>query len=314
MKISKGVILGIIALMILPLAGCGAKKKPEPTAAPVLTPREPPALSSPKRRVGIFDFENKSRYGQDRLSQAATDVMYSELDKAGRFVLYERANLAELDKEHRLIESGRVNPATAARYGELTGIQALVIGTITQFGIWEEAKDYGVYKKKVEIAEATVDVRVVDVTTGRVFFSDAGTGRTERELETVLGFGEKATFDETLADKALRAAIAQFMGRLVTAIDGLPWEGRVADVDQVGGAERVYLNAGRRSGMQVGQKVAVKQVIGEITDPVTKEFMGYKTRDLGEGRVVELSGEDLSIARMDGAVEVQRGDLVVLAE
>ena len=314
MKPRRWMALGIMALVILPLAGCGSGKKPEPTAAPVVTPREPPSLSGPKKRVGIFEFENKSRYGQNQLSQAATDVMDSELDKAGRFRLYERSNLAELEKEHRLIESGRVNPATAARFGELTGIQAVVIGTITQFGIWEEAKDYGVYKKKVEIAEATVDVRVVDVTSGRVIFSDAGTGRTERELETVLGFGEKASYDETAADKALRAAIAQFMGRMVKAIDGIPWEGRVAEVDQVGGVERVYLNAGRRSGMQVGQKVVVKQVTGEITDPVTSEFMGYKTRDLGEGTVEELSGEDLSIARMKGAPGAKRGDLVVLAD
>ncbi|OGP58404.1 MAG: hypothetical protein A2V67_02295 [Deltaproteobacteria bacterium RBG_13_61_14] len=314
MKPMRWIALGIMTLMILHLAGCGAKKKPEPTAAPVLTPREPTALSGPKKRVGIFEFENKSRYGQNKLSQAATDVMYSELDKAGRFLLYERANLAELEKEHRLIESGRVNPATAARFGELTGIQAVVIGTITQFGIWEEAKDYGVYKKKVEIAEATVDVRVVDVTTGRVIFSDAGTGRTEHELESVLGFGEKASYDETAADKALRAALAQFMGRMVKAVDGIAWEGRVAEVDQVGGVERVYINAGRRSGMQVGQKVVVQQVIGEITDPVTSEFMGYKTRTLGEGTVEELSGEDLSIARMNGSPGVKRGDLVVLAE
>jgi len=35
---------------------------------------------------------------------------------------------------------------------------------------------------------------------------------------------------------------------------------------------------------------------------------------LGEGKVEELSGEDLGIARMNGTPEVKRGDLVLLAE
>ena len=314
MKLSKLLAIALLFSNALWLSSCGGAKKPAvPAAAPVLTPREEASLSGPKKRVGVFKVENKSRYGQNRLSASATDALYSELDKSGRFALYERSSLAQLEKEHKLVEAGRVNPSSAARVGELTGIQAVVIGTITQFGVWEEAKDYGVYKKKVEIAEATVDVRVVDVTTGRVIFSDSGTGRTEQALETVLGFGEKATFDETMADKALRAAIAQFMGRMVKAVDGIPWEGRVADVDQAGGV-RVYINAGRRSGMTVGQRIVVKQVEGQITDPVTNEFMGYKTRTLGEGKVEELSGEDLSIARMNGAPEVKRGDLVLLAE
>jgi curli biogenesis system outer membrane secretion channel CsgG len=314
MKLSRwlAMILGFAG--VLAISSCGGAKKPiEPAATPVITTRQEASLSGPKKRVGIFEFENKSRYGQGRLSAAATDVIYSELDKSGRFALYERSDLKQVEKEHKLVDAGKVNPASAARVGELTGIQAVVIGTITQFGLWEEAKDYGVYKKKVEIAEATVDVRVVDVTTGRVFFSDSGTGRTEQELTTVLGFGEKAGYDETMADKALRAAIAQFMGRMVKAVDGIPWEGRVADVDQAGGA-RVYINAGRRSGMTVGRKIVVQKVEGQITNPVTNEFMGYKTRTLGEGKVEELSGEDLSIARMNGNVEVKRGDLVLLAE
>jgi curli biogenesis system outer membrane secretion channel CsgG len=297
------------------LSSCGGAKKPvEPAAAPVLTPREEAKLTGPKKRVGVFEVENKSRYGQNRLSASATDALYSELDKIGRFALYERSRLDQLEKEQKLVEAGKVNPATAARMGELTGIQAAVIGTITQFGIHEEARDYGVYKKKMEIAEATIDVRVVDVNTGRVFFSDSGTGRDEQELKTVLGFGERATFDETLADKALRSAIARFMGRLVKAVDEIPWEGRVADVDHVAGAERVYINAGRRSGLSVGQRIVVQEIEGQITDPVTQEFMGYKTRTLGEGQVEELSGEDLSIARMEGNPGVMRGDLVLLAD
>lgn len=300
----------ILAMVVLVgFSACPGKKDVDPKAAP-LPPKKVPVLSGPKKRVGVFEFDNKSRYGRNRLSNAAVDVLYTELQKSNAFVLYERSSLDQLGREFDLINSGRINLDTAAEAGKMVGVQAVVVGTISQFGIWEEAKDYGVYKKKVEIAEATIDVRVVDVTTGRIIFADTGTGRTEREMETVLGFGAKATFDETMADKALRAAMAKFMDNLIQQVMNLPWEGYVMDVE----GDVIYINAGRSSGMANGQVLTVKRVTGKLTDPVTGEFKGYKTTALGTARVYDLTGEDVSVARMIQGSGAKRGDLVVLGQ
>jgi curli biogenesis system outer membrane secretion channel CsgG len=308
MKGSRWIILGSGIVLMLALGSCTGSKKPEV----VTETAKAPGLSGPKKRIGIFQFKNKSRYGQDELSWAAVDIMYSELEKSGMFILYERADLAQLEKEFDLIESGKINLQTAVEPGRLTGIQAVVIGTISQFGIWEEAKDYGVYKKKTEIAESTVDVRVVDITSGRQVFAETGTGRTERELETMFGFGEKASFDETMADKALRSAISQFINNLVREVSALPWEGRVADVSHEGGKEMVYVNAGRLSGMPPGERLVIYRVTGTLTDPVTQEFLGYKKKPLGTAEVVDYTGEDVCIALMISGKGSARGDLVVL--
>jgi len=301
--------LSLIAALVLliGLAACPQSQQP-----PEMRPAPESQLSGPKKRVGIFEFENKSRYGQHRLSQAAVDVLYSELARGGMFVLYERSALDQLQKEFDLIDSGRINLDTAAEVGRMTGIQAVVVGTITQFGIWEEAKDYGVYKKKVEIAEVTVDVRVVEVTSGRVIYADTGTGRTEREIKTVLGFGDRATFDETMADKALRAAMSQFIDHLIQQVMDLPWEGYVMDADLQAGQEVIYINAGRLSGMPMGQKLVVKKVTGKLSDPITGEFRGYRTAPLGKAVVIDLTGEDIAVARMTEGAGAQRGDLVTL--
>jgi curli biogenesis system outer membrane secretion channel CsgG len=298
----------VAVFLVTTMVACGSKA-PEPVVDS--TPKVA-KLSGPKKRVGIFEIENKSRYGKNRLSNAAVDVLYSELGKSEAFVLYERSDLEELDKEFDLIESGTINLDTAAEAGKRTGVQAVVVGTITQFGIWEEAKDLGVYKKKVQIAEATVDIRVVDVTSGRIIYSDTGTGRTERELKTVLGFGDKATFDETMADKALRAAMSQFIGNMIAQIVAMPWEGYVLDVEKMGGQEIIYIGAGRLSGMLPGQVVTIKRVTGKLTDPMTGEFKGLKTMPLGSAEVYELTGEDVSIARVTSGSGVKRGDLITI--
>ena len=296
-------------LFTIILCACPPSKPPATSA-----PAKPsiPALAGPKKRVGIFEFENKSRYGQNRLSDAAVDVLYSELQKKGAFLLYERSALSQLNREFDLINSGQVNLDTAAEAGKLTGVQAVVVGTITQFGMWEEAKDLGVYKKKVEIAEATVDIRVVDVGSGRIIYADTGSGRTERDLTTVLGFGEKASFDETMADKALREAMVKFVDNLVAQVSALPWEGRVMDVTP-GSPEVLYLNAGRLSGMPAGQLLTVKRITGKLTDPATGEFRGYKTQNIGQAQVYDFTGDDASLAKMLQGAGAARGDLVTLA-
>ncbi len=295
---------------VVALWGCTPKKKEPKTVA---TPARQVEPQGPKKRVGIFEFENKSRYGKNRLGNAAVDALYTELEESGAFVLYERSDLAELEKEFDLIESGKVNMATAAQAGKLVGVQAVVVGTISQFGMWEEAKDVLGYKKKVEIAEATIDVRVVDVTSGRVIYADSGTGRVEREIETFLGYGAKATYDETMADKALRDAMSKFVDNLIREVMALPWEGYVMDVERTGGQELIYVNAGRLSGIETGMELRVKRVTGELTDPVTGEFKGYKTTPLGTAEVVDLTGEDVSVARMVKGSGAERGDMVVIS-
>jgi len=303
--------IGLVVTLALFIVACAQTKK-EPEIAQTPKPAAPQKLSGPKKRVGIFAFKNKSRYGQDRLTQAAVDILYSELEKSGLFDLYERADLGELAKEYELIESGNINAVSAAEPGKLTGVQAVIIGSITQFGLWEEAKDYGVTKKKTEIAESTVDVRVVDVTTGKVITADSGTGRVERTMETTLGFGAKGGYDETMADKALRASIDKFIDNLIRRLEEMPWEGRVADVDKGAGGEVLYVNAGKKSGMPMGARLAVYRVSGKITDPGTGEFLGYKTVRIGDAEVFDFTGEDLSLARMSSGAGVSKGDIVKL--
>ncbi len=302
----------VFGLLLALCFSCSQKKEPEIAQS---SSQPAPKLTGPKKRVGIFAFKNKSRYGQDKLTKAAVDILYSELEKSGLFELYERADLEELEKEYDLIEAGKINLQTAAEPGKLVGVQAVIIGSITQFGIWQEAEDLGFYKKRTDIAEATVDVRLVDITTGKVIYADSGTGRVERETETVFGFGEKAEFDETMADKALRAAISKFIDNLIARIQELPWQGRVADVDREGGEEILYINAGRKSGMPMGARLVIYRVVGKVTDPETGAFLGYKTKKIGTAEVFDYSGEDLSLARfISGAGGAQRGDLVVLEQ
>jgi curli biogenesis system outer membrane secretion channel CsgG len=263
---------------------------PQPaTQAPRITHK------GPKLRVGIVDFVNKSSYGAGRLGSSASDILTTELFKTGAFILIERAQLKQVLGEQALGQTGAVNPETASQAGKVLGLNALVTGSVSQFGVSTGGADYGVYKQKVQTAKCTVDVRVVDASTGQLLFADSGKGEFERKAQEVLGLGTRAGYDETLGQEALRSAITKFMDNLVQQLQNVEWSGRVASVS---GSE-IYINVGRDVGLKMGDTLIVQTLGKEIYDPQTKILLGREEGGVkGELTVTGYVGDKLTKARV----------------
>lgn len=264
------------------------------------------AHKGPKLRVGIVDFVNKSSYGAGRLGTSASDILTTELFKTEAFIVVERAQLKQVLGEQSLGQTGVVNPETAAQAGRVLGLNALVTGSISQFGVSTGGADYGVYRQKVQTAKCTVDVRVVDASTGQLYFADSGKGEFEKKAQEVLGMGTRAGYDETLGQEALRSAITKFMDNLVQKLRNVEWSGAVATVSE----NDVYINAGRDVGLNPGDILTVQTLGQEIIDPQTKVVLG-RTRGAvkGELQVAEID-ERFTIAKVRSGTGFQVGDMV----
>ncbi|MBZ0252306.1 MAG: hypothetical protein K8I02_03110 [Candidatus Methylomirabilis sp.] len=305
---------GSAALILAAAVGLGgcAERTPAPstgTQRPVESAPGGPvvAYKGPKKRIGIVEFENKSTYGRGRLGQAASDVLLTELAKTGEFIVVEREKVSALLKEQQFGASGAVNPATAAKAGQILGLQAILTGSITQYGEKTEGVDYGLYKKKVQQADCVVDLRVVDATTGQILYAESGKGHYERELSEAFGLGQKGGFDETMADNVLRSAIVQFMDNVRRQLAYIPWRGRIAKVS--GG--QIYLNAGRKTGLQLGDTLEVASLGEEIIDPDTQVSLGRAPGPKkGTLRVTGFFGEDGAIAAPVDGAGFKEGDQV----
>jgi len=66
---------------------------------------------------------------------------------------------------------------------------------------------------KVQTAHAKVEIRLVDVRTGYVFFTASGAGDASTESGEVAGFGSKADYDATLNDRAIARRSPMFRTR-----------------------------------------------------------------------------------------------------
>jgi len=272
-------------------------------------PAAPVMSQGPKLRVAVVRFKDKSAYGKGRLGGAAQDILTTELARTDKFIMITRQDLDLLQDEQDLAKSGMIKAGTGAKSGEVMGVNAIVTGVVSQFGVKQKSATYLLGASKTQTAEATVDVRVIDATTGQIIFAESGTGVHESSSTQVLGIGGKTGYDETMEGKAFRAAVSKFIDNLIQKMQSIEWTGKVAAVD---GGE-ITVNAGRKTGLVAGDRLAVFGEGREVIDPDTKMPLGRRPGPKkGEIQIVEFFGEDASIGKVVSGSGFAVNDIVRL--
>jgi curli biogenesis system outer membrane secretion channel CsgG len=295
-------------LMILAIGGCAPTTTVKEKQT--MTIEKPKGIVGLKRRIGVVDFENKTTYGANRLGTSASDILITELAKSGKFIVVERDKMDKIMNEQKLGMSGAIDPNTAAKVGKILGLNAIVTGSISQFGEETEGSEYLITQSKSQVVKCTVDIRVVDAETGQVLYADSGSGLSKKHTGGVLGLGTRAGYDETLEGDALRAAIVKFTNNIVTQVEKKPWSCRVADVD----GQNIYLNAGNDSGIPIGMKMIVLRAGKEIRDPASGLVIGNAETKIGDMKVVRYFGDDGSVAELKGGSMPSAGDFARLGD
>jgi curli biogenesis system outer membrane secretion channel CsgG len=180
-------------------------------------PRARQPLPQEKRKdIAVLSFEDKTDYGDGRLGTSAADILTTYLVQSGQFNLYERQKLDAVLAEQKLGADKKFDTATAVAVGRLVKVKRVVIGSVSSFGFRSRRSDVLIFGSKVvQEVEAVVDVRMIDVETGRIITSESGRGVVRVDTGQVLGVGTQAGYDETMAGNALRAAIARYVDNLI---------------------------------------------------------------------------------------------------
>ena len=237
----------------------------------ILVAAAPRAEAQGKLRIAVINFQNNSSWTWwgDQLGGAAADEVVTQLVKTGKFSVIERAQLEAILAEQRIGQTGLVNPATAARVGQLLGAQLIMTGSITQFSIERTQLGYrgigGAYSK----AESRLDARVIDTTTGEVLLAADGAGSKRMGGGYFNGVHAERTFDAGAAAEALRPAVTAVVSRVTTqsfkvAATLAPTAASAQIVGSRDGS--FYLNKGENAGIKIGQRFTVKHVVDEIKD------------------------------------------------
>ncbi|MBI2915281.1 MAG: hypothetical protein HYY07_00305, partial [Elusimicrobia bacterium] len=298
---------GTTVTLVLVLGGCAARMgvKMKQDVSANVTEKVESKYTGPKRRVGVVDFENKTAYGQSRLGQAASDILITELVKTGKFIVVEREKVNKLLEEQKLGLTGAIDANTAAQMGKILGLNAIVTGAISNFGVRTTGSDYLITQSKRQEAACTVDIRVVDAETGQILHADSGKGVAKVASGSFLGLGTQGGYAESIEGDSLRAAVSQLIVYFTSQINKKPWSCRVADVE----GTTVYLDAGMESGLESGQKLQAFKLGREIRSPRTGIVIGRTEEKLGELVIDSFFGENGSKAFVKSGRSPSPGDL-----
>src|SRR5205823_2832456 len=339
----SALVLAFSLLVAAPASNAQAKAAaPAPAAAPAQA-AVPAAPQGRKKRVAIFDFD----YATVQTSTAAlfgtnvdvgkgiSDLLVTDLVKDGTYSVIERKALDKILAEQNFSNSDRANPTSAAKIGKLLGVDAIIVGSITQFG--GETKNTGVggagggfggfglggFHHKKTKAIVTVDARMVDIDTAEILGVADGKGESSRESTSLLGGGGSwhgfgagnvdfgsSDFENTIIGEAVKGAVTQLSTGIIANKDKLQAriitvQGLVAAVD--GGD--IVLNVGAKTGLKVGDQMTVERVSKEIKDPSTGQVIRRVSSKLGVIQVTEVD-DGSSVAKVVSGAGFKVGDLV----
>jgi curli biogenesis system outer membrane secretion channel CsgG len=172
--------------------------------------------------MAVNDFENDVTgiyWWHGGVGRDLAGMLTNELAATNSFQMVERARLDAILDEQDLAAAGRVDPASAAKMGQMVGAQYLVTGTVTAYeesggkggGIGFRGIRVGGKKQETYLA---VDIRVVNTTTGVVEFTRTVEGRSESKGVSLGlykgGFGGNLEKEQnTPAGKAIRALVVE---------------------------------------------------------------------------------------------------------
>jgi curli biogenesis system outer membrane secretion channel CsgG len=301
----------------------------------------PAAAAQQKKRVAVLNFDYatvqtnaQAIFGTNvDVGKGISDLLVQQLVTDGKYSLIERNAIDKILHEQNFANSDRVDSSTAAKIGKILGVDAVVMGSITQFGRDDQSKTYGgvgaitgkfglggVQKREAK-AVVGITARMVDTTTGEILAAVTGTGESTRKGTSLVGAGggggsgagggydmTSKNFGETILGEAVHQAVTDMATQLDAKADSLPmrkaeFSGLVADVS----GNTIILNIGRNSGVQVGDTVNISRPVRTVKDPSTGKVIKTITNQMGTATVTEVDA-DSATATYTGSAPAKVGD------
>jgi hypothetical protein len=276
-----------------PSAQPAPKKEPETKVASLPTR---PFYSAPlpffqlgfKKKVTILDFENKTTYKDEKIGEAVAKRLSDKLEATQRVVTNDRTFILEmLNREGFKFES-LTDPPVMKRAHQSLGIQAFVSGTVMDVSLLS-SKATETSDEEVAFATAKVEIRLIDAATANLLKTFIGRSPIFSTKET----GEYSRSKAVL--KAIDFGLDDILEGFLRQLDYLDWTTTLAKIE----GENLYVNAGRLSGLRIGDNLEIFEPGKEIIHPVTKLSLGWTTGQLkGIIRVTELFGVDAAIGKV----------------
>jgi hypothetical protein len=270
------------------VAFAGSETKPAGT---------PYLLGRLRYKVVIAEFQDNSKKNKLGLGALVTQQLSKQLEGSGAVVIVDK------DLVKKSIGAGEglslTTPASLWKLRTLLGVQGLVIGTIQDALVGTGKQE----KTEESMALTRLSVRLLDTETGNVIKSVNG----ENPIFTSRAVGE-LSHDKAMLN-AIDFALQGVTDGIMRGLAGLEWSTSVASVE----GDKLYLNAGKFSGLKLDDVLEICYPGREVKNPVTGVSLGRLPGQLkGTVKVSQFFGFDAAEAKIVTGRNFATGDVVKL--
>ena len=276
----------------------------------LIVPQKPEVPVGLKRKVAIARFSNETLYGKgafytkenDPLEKMSTDILSSKLAQSGKFILLERSDDFNSDNSYGFKKE------------DLLGVDYIIVGSVSEFGRKDETDTKLLSRSREQFAIATVNIRLIDVKSGQIVYGEEGSGQSSTQNKTSFGVGSTASYDTSINDQAISAAISKLIDNVINKLTDSPWKSFILDKD----GETYFIAGGKSQGIKIGDVFDVEKKGREIKNPQTGGMISLPGTRIAKISVIQildspLPNNELSICVVsEGSItETEYSNLIV---
>ncbi len=268
-------------------------------AAPASTTQKPAPLRTLKRKILLLSFKNNTGEPVDFVVDAVYDAIKQRLLNSDEVILMERSAMQKYLQHLGLSLSSLNDKTVLIHAGEALDVQGFFFGSIDRLLLSHSKTEKG-----KEQSWATIELRInlIDSRTASLVISSTGSNNLYKTQAT--GPGSRIEAVKAAVKQALKEALPP----ILKEVRKLPWETRITNVE----GQKIYIDAGRETGLMVGDVLKVYGKGTDITIPSTEIIVGRQLGPLlGKIQVVDFFGLDAAIAIPKKGDDFKKGDIVM---
>lgn len=243
-------------------------------------------------RLGVMKFLSRSEGVTDKQAEAIGDIFARILANSKSLIVVERDRLDDIVNEHQLLKEGRFEDEAVIELGKLMSCQYMLLGAVTNLERKTTETDLWLVSEKKQSVSATLDIRVVDVTTSKIIlsFSESGSSSQKGSGFNFYGF---QTNDQNFTGIEI-PAIAEAVSRAGFKIRET-YGNEYAQVVDVS-AKEITINAGEDWGISSGALFEIYSEGAEVFN-IDGTSMGKKRNPLAVVKVTSVQ-KDFCVAEV----------------
>lgn len=249
-------------------------------------------VTSLKKKVVIAHFDDYTTSGEEILGDWLAERLVEEvMQRSLQTLLVDYQMVKEFLEKRGIPLSDLQTPKTLRLLNEVFSIHAIVLGEFSGPYVFttKGARD----QDGTSSAIIKIEMRIVETFSGKIL-------KKLSAQNPIIATKEKGVFsDEKAKGRAIDLILSDLSRSLTRELDGLDWFCRIAKVD----GEEVYINAGRLTGLKVGDVMEVLRPGGP----------GERGEVKGKIQISAIFGMDASVGRLIQGKKPDENDILKLA-